>query len=418
MSELHLKILSGPTALRQLRTQWDELAERLDGGYFQTWEWVTAWYEVLEPSAELAIVVVQDESGKLHGVLPLARITRRFHRLLPVRSPYLGLAGSGGGAGDHLAPLSSSGEVFEMLVAGLLRASDGKCVFLESLAAGPGGHLQKALGAKVVGLIRCPAIDLRSLDSPESGWPKKLRENIRRRDRQLADLGVRGQWIPAGQRLVKALDQLQELHLSRWRSRGQGGLFDETRLTFLQRLCELASPPQGPWLYTLERGGEPIGALLGFQHGSTFASYKTGWDPAYTRQGVGIALSAEAIRRAHRESLATFDFLRGAEPHKYSFGAVDRVDVSLLAWRGPRGLLLLGRETISARRASEESGRRAPGRSSAPASKSSDLESPPGGWVSKPIRMGGRKTRAGRLGLPPQVELWPYQPPQARKIAP
>lgn len=268
-----------------------------------------------------------------------------------------------------------------MLVAGLLRASDGKSVLLESLAAGPGALLQKALGAKVVSLIRCPAIDLQSIESPESRWPKKLRENIRRRDRQLADLGVQGRWIPAGQRLVEALAQLQQLHLSRWRSRGQGGLFDENRLAFLQRLCELASPPQGPWLYILERQGEPIGALLGFQHGSTFASYKTGWDPAYTRQGVGIALSAEAIRRAHRESLATFDFLRGAEPHKYTFGAVDRVDISLLAWRGPRGLILLGRETLSARRASEESGRSGPRRSSTSASTASDPKLPPGGWA-------------------------------------
>lgn len=360
VSELHLEILRDPSAIRKLRASWDELAERLDGGYFQTWEWVTAWHDVLEPSAELAIVAVRDSSGTLDGLLPLATMTRRFHRLLPVRSPYLGLAGSGAGAGDHLAPLYPTPEIFEMLMEGLFQASDRKSVFLESLAAEPGAHLQKALGAKVVSLIRCPAIDLRSMESPESAWPKKLRENIRRRDRQLADLGVEGQWIAASQRLVEALAHLQQLHLSRWRSKGQGGLFDENRLAFLQRLCQLASPPQGPWLYTLERRGEPIGALLGFQYGSTFASYKTGWDPAYTRQGVGIALSAEAIRRALRESLATFDFLRGAEPHKYTFGAVDLVDVSLLAWRGPRGLLLLGREAFSARRAPEESGRRTP----------------------------------------------------------
>jgi CelD/BcsL family acetyltransferase involved in cellulose biosynthesis len=54
-------------------------------------------------------------------------------------------------------------------------------------------------------------------------------------------------------------------------------------------------------------------------------------------------LSSEAIRFAGLNGARCFDFLRGNEPYKYRFGAVDRIDET---WLLPRGLggWILGRK--------------------------------------------------------------------------
>lgn len=61
-----------------------------------------------------------------------------------------------------------------------------------------------------------------------------------------------------------------------------------------------------------------------------------GWAPLR----LGTVLISEAVRACAEQGLHTFDFLRGTEPYKYRFGAVDRHDTTLLLPHGPTGPLL------------------------------------------------------------------------------
>ena len=91
--------------------------------------------------------------------------------------------------------------------------------------------------------------------------------------------------------------------------------------------------PQG-WLDLafLSADGEPIAALWCFAYGSTYAAYNSGYHPAYAELSAGIVLFAERIRPAiARGFFTTFDFLRGNEPYKYRFGAIDQPLYQLLA---------------------------------------------------------------------------------------
>ena len=52
--------------------------------------------------------------------------------------------------------------------------------------------------------------------------------------------------------------------------------------------------------------------------------YNSSFDPTLAALAPGMVLVWELIERAAGEGCTTFDLLRGDEPYKYRFGAVDR----------------------------------------------------------------------------------------------
>ncbi len=340
-----------------MRHEWRALQEQAECSFFQTWEWVSAWHDTLEPRSELLVISVTNEGGRIVGLLPVAKLGRRLHSRVPVSIKYLGLAGSGRGAGDHLGPLVAVGDALSSLFAELPNLAGRAPILLESVDERWAPIAARSLGAELIDKIRCPAILLPEADDVTARWPKKLRQNVRRRGQQLADLGIGIRWIPPGRELCATLTSLQDLHTRRWQSKGGSGLFDEDRLAFMQRLAEVVEAPHGPWLLLLEHEEDVVAALLGFRHRSALAVYKTGWDPEYKRYGLGIALAFEAMKWMKLQGLTTLDYLRGSEPHKYELGALDRTDVTLVAGSGVGSWLLKQREMAGARRSGPESGR-------------------------------------------------------------
>lgn len=358
--DFDIRLEQGRDALDRAKDPWCELVARSGSGYFQSWEWVTAWHRVFEPGADLALVVAVGADARWEGLLPLALLFRRLHRKLPLPITYVGLAGSGPGAGDHLGPLLLMPEVLAPLARRALTVGEGRPLYLESLDPDHVDGLAAVVGGRVVRRVACPRVEL-GAEGPEAMWTSKVRKNIRRRERMLEADGIAGRWINPGESVESELSALQRVHVARWEARGKSGLFDDRRLDFLAELCRLSTPPNGPVLYLLEKaGGQVVAALLGFRHGATFMAYKTGWDPAFAHLGPGIALHSAAMRRAHEDGFRTFDFLRGQGAHKYSLGAVDREDISLLCGTGVRRALLEMRErgvVSSARQAAGAAGR-------------------------------------------------------------
>ena len=100
----------------------------------------------------------------------------------------------------------------------------------------------------------------------------------------------------------------------------------------------------GPSAIVARCGDAVVGMLYGFRWKDTFAAYQWGWEAPWDRHSMGSVLvlpGASASRPRH--GARTFDFLRGAEPYKYRFGAVDRWDRTWMVPRGPAGALLAAR---------------------------------------------------------------------------
>jgi CelD/BcsL family acetyltransferase involved in cellulose biosynthesis len=121
------------------------------------------------------------------------------------------------------------------------------------------------------------------------------------------------------------LDNLIHLHGLRWQSRGETGLLaDPLVRRFHHAAARALRQTDLLRLYNLRIGADLAAAYYGFHHRERAYYYVSGFDPAYAFESPGVIIIAHAIEQARREGAREFHFLRGREPYKYAWGAVDR----------------------------------------------------------------------------------------------
>ena len=327
--------------LRNLTRDWLALAERLDDtSYFQSPDWVLSWWETIAARPHTVAAAWRAACGRLEALVTLSRDRVRLHPRLPIDLPVYTNAGSGAGAADHcgwLVPPARRDEVAVWLV----KASGGAGLLLRS--AGP-DRSEPPLphGARVVATSACPRMSVPLADREvgrSHGFNRQLGRFTRRMERQ----GVLFEWTPSGAVDERLLGALFELHA---RARGRHSLassFGVEQLALHRRLVERSGLRRGPTAIVARCDGAPVGVLYGFVWKDTFAAYQWGWDASWDRHSMGSVLAYQAIRLAAAHGVRTFDFLRGAEPYKYRFGAADAWDRTWLVPHGPGGALLAAR---------------------------------------------------------------------------
>jgi len=172
----------------------------------------------------------------------------------------------------------------------------------------------------------CPVVHLpegASFDAYLGMLGKKERHEIRRKMRRAegaGDVALTDSTAP-----LDDLDEFIDLHQRKW---GDLGLFPPTlgghaSRTFVRRLFEEQGPDGTLRLSFLTVGDRRIAAGLMFTTAEGYLYYNAGVDPDARDLSPGVLLVAEFIRRALADGARRFDFLRGDEPYKYEWGAVD-----------------------------------------------------------------------------------------------
>jgi hypothetical protein len=182
----------------------------------------------------------------------------------------------------------------------------------------------------------CPVTTLpagASIDDFLSTLGKKERHEIRRKVRRAEGVGE--------VRLDDTADPLAELpafidlHQRRW---GINGLFPDTpggaqSRVFVRRLFELFGTDGPLRLAFLSVGGRRIAAGITFESPASMLYYNAGVDPDARDLSPGVLLVERYVRRALERGIARLDFLRGDEPYKYEWGAIDEPIRRLLVRR-------------------------------------------------------------------------------------
>jgi CelD/BcsL family acetyltransferase involved in cellulose biosynthesis len=188
----------------------------------------------------------------------------------------------------------------------------------------------------------CPVVELRGGDWEAylGTLDKKARHEIRRKLRRAEAVGdVRFERLPP---TPETVDAFIELHQKRW---GAEGLYPDTpggerSRRFLHRLAELEAA-QGDAsdleLGQVTVGGRVIVATVAFDDGLSCYFYNAGMDPDARDLSPGVTATAAYIRDRLSAGCRRFDFLRGAEPYKYEWGAVDELIHRLLVTRTAPG---------------------------------------------------------------------------------
>jgi CelD/BcsL family acetyltransferase involved in cellulose biosynthesis len=165
---------------------------------------------------------------------------------------------------------------------------------------------------------------------------KKERHEVRRKVRRAEAAGeVR---LEPSVDPARDLDAFVELHQKRW---GAEGLFPPTEggaasRRFFAGLFEDCAPTGIVDLSFLTVGGRRIAAGVTFDDGEAIYYYNAGVEPEARELSPGVVMVACYIQRAIALGRSRVDFLRGDEPYKYEWGAVDAPIERLLVGRtGP-----------------------------------------------------------------------------------
>ena len=162
---------------------------------------------------------------------------------------------------------------------------------------------------------------------------KKERHEIRRKVRRAEAAGPIALTIVADP--LAELPVFIDLHQKRW---GDDGLFPETpggdcsRRFFAQLFRHFG--PDGPLkLARLTVGDRTIAEGVHFDDGKVIYYYNAGVDPEARELSPGVVMAASYMQLALGLGRSRVDFLRGDEPYKYEWGALDEPIQRLLVTR-------------------------------------------------------------------------------------
>jgi CelD/BcsL family acetyltransferase involved in cellulose biosynthesis len=153
---------------------------------------------------------------------------------------------------------------------------------------------------------------------------KKERHEIRRKVRR-AETAGEVRLLTSADPLLD-LDEFIDLHQKRW---GGDGLFPDTpggdsSRRFFRQLFRHFGPGGPAKLTRLMVGDRLVASGIHFDDGTRIAYYNAGVDPDARDLSPGVLLVARYVERAIAAGRRRIDFLRGNEPYKYQWGAVDR----------------------------------------------------------------------------------------------
>jgi CelD/BcsL family acetyltransferase involved in cellulose biosynthesis len=173
----------------------------------------------------------------------------------------------------------------------------------------------------------CPVVTLAGdWESQLASMDRVARHELRRKLRRAERSGpLRLERLPLER---DAIERFIELHQARW---GASGLFPATiegdrSRAFIRRLAELEADAGAAAELSVSEvsvGDRVIASAVAFDDGTTCYFYNAGLDPMARELSPGVVSTALLIRDRIASGRHRFDFLRGDEPYKYEWGAVD-----------------------------------------------------------------------------------------------
>lgn len=310
----------------RLVPEWRVLWQKVpDATPFQSPEWLLSWWGCFGNGAPL--VLTAREGGRLIAVLPLYELDEAgCRKLLPI----------GISLSDYLDALVDSDHpgAAGALVASLAELSDWEECYIPDLppraamlaAQCPTRLIENRSAGETCPVLALPAAvaELREV------VPRKTSRDVRQARRRAAAAG-RVEAIRADASTVSGFMQdFFRLHEERWQPiAGHGVCADPVVRDFLLTAAQRMLDAGMLRLYLLRVGNSIAAAYYGFMAKRTAFAYLSGFDPEFAELSPGTQIVAHAIEEAVREGGHEFHFLRGGEPYKYAWGAVDRPNTNL-----------------------------------------------------------------------------------------
>ena len=296
-------------ALQALTPAWAALWWRVpDATPFQHPAWLVPWWQAFAHGA--LWVLALHRGDRLVGVLPLYR--EEDGRLLPL----------GVGTSDWLDALVEEGVPLAPVVAALPGLTGCARVEFPGLPDwSPLRAMPAPPGAREEGGPEEPRPTLPLPDALPASQVRNLR-HTRNRALRAGPVEVETATPATAPALLEAL---LRLHAARWVERGETGVLADPAVQAFHRGAVPALAEAGLLrMYGLRIGGRLAAVHYGLGDGRRAYYYLGGFDPELAPLGPGVLVLGHAVEEAVSEGAREFHFLRGREPYKYAWGAVDR----------------------------------------------------------------------------------------------
>lgn len=230
-----------------------------------------------------------------------------------------------------VAPPQARERAAKELMASLVARDDWETADLRGLPLDAGWYGALADGARDAALTVetgddgvAPVLPLsNSFEAYLAGLPRKLRHEIRRKQRRLHEASPSARLVEATTQTLPAdMATFVEIHRSSTGSKGRF-MYPGMEL-FFRRLGEALLPDGTVRLLFLEADGTKIAGALGFRHRRRFLLYNSAYDHARSALSPGIVMLTMLIQELIREGCEALDLLKGDEPYKHRLGASPR----------------------------------------------------------------------------------------------
>lgn len=322
-----------------LAQPWQELEKYRDGGLKSGWLWTRAWLEHYGNAVSHQFVIAE-KAGKLAG---LALLTERRTRKvgIGIRRLNLGFISDRPSLGEYsrLLVAPEAREEFAAGILELLRQDPTWCSFkLNGLPLDEAGPFLRAESSFQVHHEPCRIVDLaaacqtgRVIDILNPGAAARIRRSLR----LFGPLDVK--WGVNEKAALDILDELIELHQSRWRRVGQPGTFGNPRAVAFHRDVAPQLATRGEALLLRVRDArQTIGCLYALIDKGRALSYLSGLAPFEdNRLKPGMVLDLTCMQECMKLGLSEYDFLASDSRYKKEMSTASR-DIIFAKLASPR----------------------------------------------------------------------------------
>ncbi len=312
--------------LEAVSTDWHMLLATAEAANtFLTPEWIVPWWKAYQPKADLRVLVVREDNE----VVGLAPMMVQHERRYGLNVRCLRFIGDGTFESDHLDFLVRAPDAArihasarwaaqcEWDVAELANIPEGS-----RLAASLPDWCQRNGFLFETANAPCPIRQVpASFDELLASLPSRFRTSIRSTRKKLAaayrvEFGQHDQ----PDELEPALETLFENHESRWRSKGQGGVFlNPRRRDFYRQLTRKLHEVGNLRFFYLKLDDRIVAQEYCFAHGKTVYLLQEGFAFELASLNLGNALRSYVFEYLIERGYHAYDFLAGISRHKQNW---------------------------------------------------------------------------------------------------
>ena len=340
-ARLSTSIVSDDVGFAALRRRWDALlVQAVDANTFLGFQWLHSWWVSYRVPAELRLVLAED-GNELVGIAPMMiRTVRRFGKAFRV----LLFVGDGTWETDHMNLVLRRDRRAEALAALLatLETLPWDAVHFNQVPESSQTARDLLTWAQsrgmAVDVVRtpCPKRNIpESYDALLASLQSRFRTSLRSSRRKLGqkyrmEFGLHED--PA--EFPEALEALFRNHASRWKAKGQAGVFtDPRKRAFYDLLVGELHGKDALRFYFLKLDGAIKAQEFCFAHDRVVYLLQEGFDYDHAAENIGNTLRGMVLERLIAEQAEAYDFLAGTSRHKSLWGDAFPNDLRIEAAR-------------------------------------------------------------------------------------